>query len=91
MKPKRPTIHLLDCGEPLLAFHELTVRCGITLRNAKPKFMRDEELRAEIVLPSGVCIECMRKAPATNDDRREYLYGLCDAQPARDAETEEAA
>jgi len=43
MKPPRPKVHLLDVSEPLLAYHNLICRCGITLRNAQPKFMLSQD------------------------------------------------
>lgn len=92
MKQPRPKIHLLDCDEPLLGFHGLLVRCGLTLQNATPQFMVTEEANAgaKDVLFRGGCRKCVELEPAA-DAKRTYIYGLCEGQSAKDAESEEAA
>lgn len=90
VKPKKDKMHLLDVAEPLLSFSNLIMRCGLTLKNAKPKFMRAEDLRTEVALPFGICAHCLHNAPVKSDER-EYLYGLIEGQSARDLESEEAA
>lgn len=90
MKTPAPKIHLLDIDEPLLAFSNLTVRCGIVLQNAKCRFMRAEEMRIDMPIPFGVCHRCQRIIPEKTD-KREYLYGLIEGQAARDLESESDA
>lgn len=90
MKERAPRIHLLDVAEPLLGFHGLIVRCGIELRNAKPKFQIIEELSENFFLPLTTCTKCRTLVPI-GEDKRHYLYGLIEAQAGQDAEAEEAA
>ena len=93
MKLPKPKIHLLDCSEPLLGFHGLICRCGVELRNAKPKFQLVEDLAENFLMPLTVCRECLNLGPKESLDKRQYLYGLIEGQSARDLESdsEEAA
>jgi hypothetical protein len=86
MKAKRPRRHILDCAEPLLSFHQLVMRCGVVLENAKPLFCRTEELKAEVALPFGLCTDCLRIVPEKSD-KREYEYVLVEGQLSRDSES----
>lgn len=79
MKSPRPKIHLLDVSEPLLAYHEIEMRCGVVLKNAQPKFMFSHDVRHEVSLPLGLCRKCMEKAPVISDDPY-YHYGLVEAE-----------
>lgn len=88
MKQPRPRIHLLDVEESLLGFHGLTMRCGVELRNAKPKFMLTEELVQTHLPLIGTCQDCQSREPDAAAKRR-YVYGLVEAQSAQDAESEE--
>jgi hypothetical protein len=93
MRPPRPRIHLLDTDEPLLAYHELIVRCGLVLKNAEPKFMWAEDVSEAFRVPLGTCRSCM-ELPQTGENARHYCYGLVEGQAAmneEDAELLEAA
>ena len=88
MKTPRPHIHLLDVDEPLLAYCNLVMRCGLTLKNAQPKFMFTEDVARALNVPlRGVCSKCIRLYPAPAD-KRTYCYGLVEAQEERNAEEE---
>lgn len=82
MKSPRPKIHLLDVDDPLLAYHQLVMRCGVTLRNAVPKFMAAEDM--PIPLPVGTCLRCLKNFPEAVDQRK-YCYGLVEAQEEKDS------
>jgi len=85
MKPPRPKVHLLDVSEPLLAYHNLICRCGITLRNAQPKFMLSQDwIVKRFSTIDGICSNCAQDEP-TADDKRHYVYGLCEGQEERNS------
>lgn len=85
MKTPRPKIHLLDVSEPLLSYFGLVCRCGITLKNAQPKFMWTEDIAKELNVPlPGVCRDCQHLRPA-DEDKRTYVYGLVEAQEEKDS------
>lgn len=90
MRASRPRIHLLDVSEPLLGFHSLICRCGVELRNAKPKFQLVEDLAENFLMPMTVCKVCRTLGPSAGE-KRHYLYGLIEGQAGQDAEAEEAA
>ena len=90
---KRPKIHLLDVSEPLLAFHDLQMRCGAVLHTAVAKFMEAEDL-PNVMKPStapmkisGICIKCMG-LPPQGADKRQYVYGLQEGEEAKQEESE---
>ena len=85
MKPTKPRIHLLDVAEPLFAFRDLTVRCGVTLHNAEVKFMVEQDIATCMLPPMQTCMKCWDAAPETAEAKRRYEYGLVEAQEARNA------
>lgn len=87
MKPTRPKIHIIDVSEPLFAFSDLIVRCGIQLHNAEVKYMVSDDLADCLTLPIGTCLKCSDMEPAGEYERR-YIYGLVEAQEERDANWE---
>lgn len=92
MKTPKPRVHLIDIAEPLLAFRQLSVRCGLTLQNAAPQFMLTKEANfdAKYALFRGICRECVDAEP-TPEAKRSYIYGLVEAQELKDSETGETA
>lgn len=87
MKQPKPKLHLLDVSEPLLAYHNLIVRCGKTLRNAEPLYMVDRELLADISRPNWmICKECRLIMPDSGESSR-YEYGLREAEEGLHATT----
>lgn len=83
-------IHFLDVDEPLIAYHRLTVRCGVELQNAAFMFGYVEELKAEMNLPFNLCPACLRRPPI-GGARRQYLYGLTERSEQVTRQSEEAA
>jgi len=86
VKQTRPKLHLLDAAEPLLGFHGLICRCQTELHTASPQFMVTEEWDG--ILPSSVsvCRKCQEMKPQ-GEEKRRYIYGLCEGQEERDAES----
>lgn len=89
MKKPRAKIHLIDVSEPLIAFSNLEMRCGVTLRTASPNFMlTDEFLDSPNLWPvrmGSVCKECLEKIP-NGAASRHWIYGLSEAQEIKDSE-----
>jgi hypothetical protein len=89
MKSPRAKIHLLDVDEPLLAYHNLIVRCGLQLFQAEPKFMWTEDVSDDFRLPLGTCKACM-EIPFTGEEARHYCYGLIEGQEGFDEKRKHA-
>ncbi len=89
MKKPRAKIHRIDVDEPLLAFANLEMRCGVILRTASPNFMlTDEFLDSPNLWPvrmGSLCKECMNLIPKA-EASRHWIYGLSEAQEVKDSE-----
>jgi hypothetical protein len=77
----------MDTSEALVSYYRLIMRCGVELRNARPKFQLVEDLAENFLMPLTVCRDCLNLGPIAVE-KRHYLYGLVEAQSAHDAELE---
>lgn len=82
MKPVRPKIHVIDLAEPLLCFSDLIPRCGVTVKHAEPVFMLAEDEGIVFTFPMRTCMTCLRQEPK-GESKRQYVYGICEAESAR--------
>jgi hypothetical protein len=64
----RPRLHILNTDNPII--HEggnITVNCGVTLRNIKRAFSWDETEVGEMIStwPTGACKQCCKSSDRT--------------------------
>lgn len=95
---KSPKIHLLDVDEPLLAYCNLVMRCGVVLPQAEFRWafnLESLQYRQELAIRAAggddpeegpefrnICTRCVKAEPI-GDERRKYMYGLVNAMEAR--------
>ena len=90
MKTPRPRIHLLVTSEPLTSYSDLSVRCGVVLKHAEPKWMFTSSERPHELSRLSMCTKClMDLVSESQPETRRYYFGLADAQESKDAELEE--
>ena len=91
MRPPRPKIHMIDVSDPIFSFHNLIVRCQVTLRNAEVKMMAASDTAENCLPPIGICKKCLGEYQPTGEALKTtyYTYWLVEGEEEKAFKSQE--